>query len=259
MTLAFAIVCEAEADFRTSSGLADRVFCEDVRWIEEEVLDGYRGWRGLDDAQDYLPWTRAATLAQEAGFRVHGHFDGAPGEPDAQAARRALWLFARSKRQLDGVLLIRDDDRQTNRRMGLEQARQESRLPCPIVIGLAHLKRECWVLAGFEPKNDHEGRQLSSLREELDFDPCTESHRLTAGGEAAHRSPKRVLRILTNGDFTRQSECWHSASLALLVQRGQPSGLAEYLEEVRSRLVPLFTGRTSNSAPSERPSTNPPL
>jgi len=119
MTLAFAMVCEADGDFRTASGLADRVFCEEADWISEGLLDVYRRWRGLDDLLPYLLWKQVSTLAREAGFRVHGHFDGAPGQPDAHAAGRALWLLETSKGQLDGVLLIRDDDRQTARRQGL--------------------------------------------------------------------------------------------------------------------------------------------
>jgi hypothetical protein len=242
MTLAFVTVCEAEADFRTASGLADRVLCEAAEWVSEDVLDAYRRWRGLDDAHPYLLWTQAARLAREAGFRVHGHFDGAPGQPDAQAARRALWLIETRKDQLDGVLLIRDDDRQTARRRGLEQAREETSLICPIVIGLAHLKRECWALVGFEPTTADEHARLSGMKQELSFDPRIEPERLTAKGHEDERSAKRVLRVLTNDDPEREADCWHTVPLALLRTRGQATGLAEYLEDVRRQLAPLFTG-----------------
>lgn len=244
MTLAFAMVCEAEADFRTASGLADRIFCDAVAWITEDLLDAYRRWRGLDDTLPYLLWKQVGTLARKAGFRVHGHFDGAPGQPDAHAARRALWLVKMSKGPLDGVFLIRDDDRQTARRQGLEQARKETSLACPVVIGLAHLKRECWVLAGFEPSTADERARLSEMSKALSIDPRIEPERLTAKGNDEERSAKRVLRVLTNGDPEREADCWQAASLALLLMRGQATGLAEYLEDVRSRLAPLFTGHT---------------
>ncbi len=243
MTLAFATVCEAEADFRTSTGLADRVLCAKVEWIEQESLDDYRRWRGLAEAAPYVLWKRVATRAREAGFRVHGHFDGEPGQPDAHAARRALWLLKRGEGPLDGVLLIRDDDRQTARRQGLEQARQESSLTCPILIGLAHLKRECWVLGGYEPESDSEMERLSFLIEELTFDPRTEADRLAAREDGEVRSAKRVLRVLTNNDLTREEKCWREATLELLRSRGKRTGLTDYLDEVKTRLVPLFTGR----------------
>jgi hypothetical protein len=241
MTLAFAMVCEAEADFRTASGLADRVLCDAVDWISEDLLDAFRLWRGLDDALPYLLWTRVATLAREAGFRVHGHFDDGPGQPDAQAGRRALWLIESSKRQFDGVVLIRDDDRQTTRRQGLMQAREATSLACPIVIGLAHLKRECWVLNGFEPTTADEHARLAAMIQQLSFDPRTEPERLTAKSNEDERSAKRVLRVLTNGDPEREANCWRSSPLALLRTRGHATGLAGYLEEVRSQLAARFT------------------
>ena len=37
MALSFVVVCEARADFLTSSELADRVLCESIDWIDPEV------------------------------------------------------------------------------------------------------------------------------------------------------------------------------------------------------------------------------
>jgi hypothetical protein len=245
MTLAFVTVCEAEADFRTASGLADRVVCEGVDWITVDVLDDYRQWRGLDDTQPFLRWRDIHRLARAAGFRILGHFlEDQPGEPDARAARRALWLVESHEGQVDGVLLIRDDDRQINRRDGLEQARAESPLSCPIVIGLAHLKRECWVMAGFDPVTSDEEVRLSSLVDELGFDPRTEAHRLTARGDGESRSANRVLWLLTAEVAEREADCWLCAPLATLQARGQQTGLVAYLEEVKAQLVPLFTGHS---------------
>ena len=38
MILSIAVVCEGPADRRTGCDIADRVVCEEVRWIEEEIL-----------------------------------------------------------------------------------------------------------------------------------------------------------------------------------------------------------------------------
>ena len=90
----------------------------------------------------------------------------------------------------DAVLLIRDDDRQVDRRRGLEQVRHASPLAERIVIGLAHTKRECWVLAGFEARDDQERELLAEIRRELGFDPCIQAEQLTA----IHDHDKRAVR-----------------------------------------------------------------
>ena len=123
---------------------------------------------------------------------------------------------------------------------------KEASLACPVAIGLARLKRESWVLVGFEPINPDEHARLSAVRQELCFDPCTEPERLAARGRDDQRSAKRVLRVLTNGDPEREANCWRTVSLALLRTRGQATGLGEYLEDVRNQLVPLFTGYASD-------------
>ncbi len=238
MTLTFVMVCEAEADFRTASHLADRILCEAVDWIAPETLDAFRCWKGLDDSRPFVTWAQIADQATRAGVRPAGHFAGEPGALDAHATRRAIRYLQARKLTFDALFLIRDDDRKTARREGLDQARAESSLACPIVVGLAHVKRECWALAGFDPGNEAEQARLDALIRELSFDPRLQAERLaTRQGE---RSAKRVLEILTGGDAEREADCWERAGLATLVDRGRATGLADYLEEVRTRIVPLL-------------------
>ncbi len=156
-------------------------------------------------------------------------------------ARLALLLFMAADARPDAVVLLRDDDGQTARRKGLEQAHSTSALKVPIVIGLAQPKRECWVLAGFDPQNEDETNRFDSLKRELRFDPRERAERLTAK-HAADRDAKRVLKALTEGDRQREADCWMKADLKRLDARGQKTGLAKYLGEVRKELVPLFTG-----------------
>jgi hypothetical protein len=240
MPLAFAVVCEAPPDHATACGLADRVFCDEVEWIEEEGLHDYRTWRGIEDHSSHLLWRDVPELAKAASIRAHGHFDGEPGAPDAHAARRALLLLKHLGGKLDGVLLIRDDDRQTERRKGLQQARQATKLTIPVVIGLAHPKRECWVLAGFDPLNTDEKESLEEVIGQLGFDPRTKAEGLTAIHDPDLRSAKRVLALLTNGERDREAACWRTARLALLAERGRNSGLADYLREIRTHFLPLL-------------------
>jgi hypothetical protein len=110
-----------------------------------------------------------------------------------------------------------------------------------IVIGLAVVERESWVLSGFDPTNAAETERLAAERQSLGFDPRVRCHELTAcTDDQAPRSPKRVLRQLSGDDRERERCCWTVASLDLLRQRGIENGLADYLKEIRDRLAPLL-------------------
>ena len=233
-----AVVCEADADRRTATGLADRVLCKEVEWIEPEILDGYRRWQGLMEGSSHLEWH------QIKGYRVkpHGSFNGEPGAPDAFAARKALLLLTISSRPPDAAVLVRDSDGQQDRRRGLEQALNFQGWPFPVLIGLADPKRECWILAGFEPRTEAEEANLALLRQELGFDPRLQSEALSAKKPGALRDAKRVLSLLVGGDFDREESCLAECPLEHLMERGRLNGLADYLKELRTRLVPLFTG-----------------
>jgi hypothetical protein len=242
MTAALLIVCEAEADFHTASGLVDRVICDRVDWIDLDVIGSYRTWRGADDERSFLTWTEAAARARmigSFGAAALGHFDGRPGEAYATRARRTLLLLQALRIPLDGVVLLIDDDREVERRSGLEQARASSPLTCPVVLGVAHLKRACWALAGFDPTDEHEQARLDQALGELTFDPRLHPERLTAKGDGEPRSAKRVLRFLVDG-AEREADCWLRAALEVLRTRGQNTGLTAFLDEVEGRLVPLF-------------------
>jgi hypothetical protein len=240
MALSFVVVCEARADFLTASELADRVFCDSVDWIEPDNLDFLRSYNGCPGDEPFLTWKRVKALAKGSGLRPRGFIEGQPLELDAAQARRALMFIESTWPDVDGILLIRDDDRLTDRRIGLEQARATARLQERVVIGLAHIKRECWVLAGFEPTDDLENDRLSNVKQELGFDPRARAEELTAKHDNDHRSAKRVLYRLVQDDWDQEAACWKTASLELLRERGRQTGLHQYLGEVEQRLVPLF-------------------
>jgi hypothetical protein len=244
MPLKIALVCEAEADYRLATALAERVLAQAGEWVAD-VLEHCPLWWGLDQQGTFLSWRDVPELARQRGFRVHGHFGGEPAAPDARVARRALWLLRARHPDLDGVLLIRDDDRQTGRRQGLEQARDDSAWRDRIVIGLAHCKRECWVLSGFDPIDAAEDALLQQEKTRLGYDPCCSAEHLTAKHDQDKHSAKRVLALLTGGDPDREARCWETASLETLHERGQQTGLAQYLSEVKSVVVPRLLGHQS--------------
>ncbi|WP_224372835.1 hypothetical protein [Hyalangium versicolor] len=177
-----------------------------------------------------------------------GHFDGQPGAAGALMARTAFLVVRELVRQgtvVDVVLLAWDmDDQGEARRVGLEQARKEAlRMEQrAILLGCPDPMREAWVLAGFIPETEDEKARLAEVRQELGFSPCEEAHRLGAKKEHARRSPKRVLDVLTQGERERQARCWTLTSLAILRARGEGSGLQAFLDEVASKLLPLFSG-----------------
>jgi hypothetical protein len=239
----FFVVYEAPADFTTATELADRILTAEVDWLDETLLDSQRQWIGEDQPGEPLTWTSIPSRAQELGIKVHGHFNGEPGLADARSARRALAYVLRRHEAVDAVLLIRDRDDQPERRQGLEQARASFAALTRIVIGVAIPERECWVLSGFEPKDDAEREKLDEEIRRLGFHPCRESHQLTAcKDDQAKRSPKRVHKELIGRDRERERECWQVTALSVLAERGASNGLKDYLDEVRNFLVPLITG-----------------
>ncbi len=237
----FAVVHEAEADFQTATELADRVLVEAIDWLHEDMISGQREWIGTLPSGGQLAWKAIPRLAREAGIRAHGYFDGQPGMPDAAAARRAILYLRQALPDLKAIVLIRDQDDQPERRAGLEQARGQHHGDTVIVVGLAIVEREAWVISGFEPRDESETARLNAEHAQLGFDPRHKSHELTASkDDRANRSPKRVIRELSANDRDRERCCWTDTALNQLRDRGGANGLAEYLHEVSDRLAPLI-------------------
>ena len=147
-----------------------------------------------------------------------------------------LSTFAIRSPTWPAILLIRDQDNQPERREGLEQARREAKLPLPVVVGLAVVERECWVISGFDPLDEAEESRLAAERQTLGFDPRMRSEELTAcKNDLARRSPKRVLRVLCGGEHDRERRCWRETLIETLRDRGAMNGLGAFLDEVRAR------------------------
>src|SRR5262249_29746667 len=142
MSNRFAVVHEAAADFHTATDLADHVLLEAIDWLDQEILPHQREWLDRTPGADRLTWKGMKRLAHEAGIRAHGHFNDGPGAADAVAARRAILFLWRTFKELDAIVLIRDQDDQPERQRGLDQARNSDRSGKPIVVGLAIVERE---------------------------------------------------------------------------------------------------------------------
>ena len=241
--LCLAVVCEARADFDLAATLVDRVLCDSIPWLAQHgSAEPVRTFWQAPSGQPFLRWREVPGLARERGVRAHGHFDGKPGAADAHAARLALLLLAQERQQPSAVVLLRDTDGDLARCQGMQQARIDPQRvwPFPIVLGAAHTKRECWLLAGFEPETPDERQALQTVKAELGFDPCLAAEGLTAVDEGAKRSAKRVLSLLSGGEPERERRCYAESPLSNLHQRSSANGLRNFLAYLEKRLRPLF-------------------
>ncbi len=105
-------------------------------------------------------------------------------------------------------------------------------------------KRECWVLAGFEPRSGEEEKELLAVRKELGFDPRLRAEQLTASqGQKkpyTKRDAKLICQRLLGAEREREAACWLETDIETLRERGQKSGLVAYLDEIGTHLLPLF-------------------
>ena len=247
----FIIIVESAADFRIASDIANRIFCEKIEWIEEH-LDYIFKWSGLQEQTDFSCWSDINKIRREAesrGIRLPRFLRrDQPLKADGARALKTLQLVnqLRRTRDIQAVIFIRDLDNQPERRVGLEQSREEYEQQgqnLPVVIGTAKITREAWVLNGFSALDEAEESTLAELRKKLSFDPVTEAHRLrekTFQEPERIRNAKVVLGILTKEDHTRESYCWQITPLDTLRERGLQTGLTDYIAEVEDALVPIL-------------------
>ena len=155
-------------------------------------------------------------------------------------------MLAVAPDRVDAIVLVPDSDCDTDRLKGLEQARDYAREALPIVVGLAHTKRECWHICGFNAENDEERQLLAELGSEMGFDVLMGSEELTAKHAATtdKRSAKRVLSKLCGDDSERELRCLTALPIAKLKERGANNGLAHFLEQLERHLVLLFAPPT---------------
>lgn len=248
--LKLCIVYEADADSELGRSLADRVVVECVDWLRDQpdLLAYQREWT-TEHGGIQFRWDAIDELGRNMNLRIRGGYeDGEKDYPDFKAAVRALRVIRNLFDDVDVVVLIRDTDDQPDRINGLKQAKNRFDGKPPgfrVLVGAAKTKRECWVLAGFIPKDEIERELFQEARQRLGFDPTLRSHELTAKNNENEdtRSAKRVLRQLTRGDSLREEECWTQTPLELLKSKGEANGLAEYLTQVEEVLVPMIVRR----------------
>ncbi|MDY6939899.1 MAG: hypothetical protein SWY16_19875 [Cyanobacteriota bacterium] len=249
----FIVIVESNADARTATELAERILVENVDWLERENVKYLFRWSGLQENTSNSCWKDINKILnnfkQNSKFRPP-KFLGDRREPlkaDAAISIKILNLvrFLQKERAIKAVLLIRDLDNQPERRDGLEQARMQDfdRKPkLEVILGTANRMREAWVLNGFIPANPQEEQLLAKIKQQLTFDPCTESDKLRSTSRENRdrwRNPKVIVEALTGQEMERERQCWEETRLAILRERGVKTGLADYIGEIEERLIPL--------------------
>jgi hypothetical protein len=250
--LKLCIVYEADADWRIGCDLADRVVIDCIDWLKEQpdLLQFQREW--IAQHQGVLfRWDDIDDLGRGMNIRIRGYEEGEEKYPDFKAAVRAVRVIQNLFDDVDTIVLIRDVDDEPERIDGLKQAKNRfdvGNRPFRVIVGAARTKRECWVLAGFLPADERENRLFEEERQYLGFDPTTRSHELTAKNNATQdkRSAKRVLTKLTQGNSSREEECWTITPLEQLRSKGESNGLADYLNQIEQVLVPMVQDRQRN-------------
>ncbi|MEW6496142.1 MAG: hypothetical protein AB1589_27025 [Cyanobacteriota bacterium] len=253
----FIVIVESDADARTATKLAERILIEKVDWLDDDNLQYFFQWSGLQNGTQHSCWKYLGKIIDEAkalGYkpaRFLGHNrDGIPYKEYGATSDKVLKLvrFLQKTRQIKAILLIIDLDNKPERRNGLYQARSEhinGKPKLEIVIGTADRMREAWVLNGFIPSNQEEERILEEIKNELKFDPCIESHRLRERNGI--RDPKEVVKKLTGVNMEREQQCWEETSLELLRGRGIHTGLTDYICEVEQRLIKIILSNDDNN------------
>ena len=254
----FIVIVESGADARTATKLAERILLEKIDWLEPELIQHIFHWRGLEEGKEYSCWRDIIKIIDDAKKQLRykparflGHnSNGVPFKADGARTIKVLNLirFLQRTRQIKAVLFIRDLDNQPERREGLEQARSQHTQLQPeleIIIGTANPKREAWALNGFISFNQQEKEVLETIRTQLSFDPCIESHRLRSISREEPdriRNPKVVLEQLTGNDMERERLCWEDTNLEILRERGVHTGLQDYICEVEQYLISVIEG-----------------
>ena len=272
--LEFVVVGEAAADVRIACALADRVANEEgPDWLREQELAWLRIWTGVQPNTPHSTWGEIRRLSRNypelTYLRRFASTDRKLEHlPDYAPARKAILLSALlvyqddderfnigAGRTRDGKFLVLESASHTtceSRVLAADQpagewtlisAREDEQNRVAVIIAAPNPKREAWVLNGFVCENEREQAELESVRQEIKFDPCLEAERLRYASQTSRpeRDPKKILQRLTAGVGEREEKCWAETSLTILRERGAETYLNAYLEEIRERLLPLFS------------------
>ncbi len=242
MSLVIAVACEADSDFRAVSTLIDRLLLENVPWAEQDHLVHLRQFVAENPL---YRWTRIqnipASILSKKLRVTPGKFRGEPGAPDALLARKTIVLLNSLNPQPQILVVMRDVDLEPGRQTGWNQARNEYHGNPPLILGIAIIKRENWILAGFLSRNEDEQLRLQAERQTLGYDPSLNPSHANSHERGSKHCPKRVLTNLVGpAGVERELACLRDTPMEELEARGENIGLKQFLIEIRTIMCPLL-------------------
>ncbi len=242
MSLVIAVACEADADFRAASTMIDRVLVDQIAWMEADHLEHVRQFVAENPPYEWTRIQNVPALILKKKLRVTpGKFRGDPGAPDALLARKTIVLLNSLNPQPQVLVVVRDIDLEPGRQTGWNQARDEYHGKPPLILGIAIIKRENWILAGFRSRNDDEQQRLQEERQTLGYDPTLNPALANSHERGSKNCPKRVLaKLVGSVGVERELECLREPPLAELQTRGENVGLTQFLSEIRTIMCPLL-------------------
>ena len=243
LPIVLAVAGEDAGHFEAVSTLTDRVLRERVDWLADQ-LEHCRTWHPAAVDRPYFSLRYADREARALGLRIHGHFGGAAGLPDARSARAQLLLWKLlhdADTRLDVAVIARDLDHRDERLKGLLQAIADAPWPFTVLVAWFQPEVEAWFLGGYQPRTPLELAELTAQRRTLGFCPVEQAHRLLSTRDDSAKDAKRVCGSLTANDHQRRADCLQ-VDLSTLRSHGASTGMRDFLAQLESRLVPLFLG-----------------
>lgn len=248
LPLQWVVVAEHESDAKFITDLADRFAQEPAHGLEEwlrDNLDTYRQWRTDGDEGKCWTWTRIKDVARRRGLHIHGYRKQHPGVEEAEILKAIVLISNGGRARLDGLLLHRDTDAKEDRKARWRASAKaycasslQAKSRFGLCIALTHPETEAWLLAAVEPVSEAGKEALDKLTKDLGFDPRLRADELnprretTPQGIPIKTSTKRVLdELLSNEGISRES-CWKDAPFDRLNERGQNTGLVDFLQDI---------------------------
>lgn len=240
------VICESPTDKPILVGLSEKVLLENIHWMRGNP-SALPLFGGLHPDNEYEDWKKLdVTLEKFGDAEGWGKFsnlrytgEGKRVVAYANRANKFLQMVRTYAKDADAVILFVDVDTQPERHTGFSQAREIHKQHLTICIGVADPKIECWVLSGFIAQNSQEKQRIDDFFIESTVHPIRETHKLKERQEPNGRNAKHVFRELIGSDSDRKQLCLKT-DLEILRLNGKENGLNEFLDELKSHLVPIF-------------------
>lgn len=233
MTVAFVCFAEDSLHWATIHAATDHYLRALVGWLNDhDDLSPHRSWVVDDEARSqgrgYLNLHRGARGFADGRTRVHGHFDGQPGAPDAKLTRECILTAQALEPRPHAIFLARDTDGESRRLVGIEQAVGE--FSEQVVVALAHPEMEAWAIATCTAATDVLRAEL-----QLSFDPRQLPSKLSSKS-ASKKDAKRIAERLgaTEVDVKRLEQ----------VPDAEAVGIARFISDLRRTIQALFRLRS---------------